>query len=356
MRLLDRYILRAICGGVALVMAVLGILGMLFLFIGQQDDIGVGRYTLGSAVTYTLLNLPQTLWDLLPIGVLVGAMLGLGDLARGSEFTVMRAAGVSVWRIAMSTAFAGLLLAALSALLGEVVVPPMLAYAQQQKALAKFDNVSFAGSAGAWVRDGNRLLNVEQQGADGKYGGMTVYELSTDHRLASVGHAMTASGDRDGKWRLSQFGETRFAAQRVTATRERERVLDASLSAKFLGVAVTDPDHLAAVTLWPLIQNMQANGLALRPQLYAFWSRIARTVAVVFAALLAVPFMFGSLRASGAGAKTMVGLLLGVAFFLLQRVLEGGALVFDQFNPVLVAWLPTALLATASLVLVARTR
>ena len=42
--------------------------------------------------------------------MLIGALLGLGTLARGSELTVMRAAGISVWRIAGSVAMAGVLL------------------------------------------------------------------------------------------------------------------------------------------------------------------------------------------------------------------------------------------------------
>ena len=99
----------------------------------------------------------------------------------------------------------------------------------------------------------------------------------------------------------------------------------------------------------------QANDLDARQTLFAFWSRIARTVAVLFAVLVAVPFVFGSLRASGGGARTTVGLLIGIGFFLLQRMLESGAVVFD-LDPVLLAWVPTALLATAALALIARTR
>jgi len=47
--------------------------------------------------------------------------------------------------------------------------------------------------------------------------------------------------------------------------------------------------------------------------------------------------------------------LIGVTFFLVQRMLESGALVFDA-SPVVLAWSPTALLASAALVLIARTR
>ena len=54
MSVLDRYIVRTILGTVALVMAVLLLLGALFVFIDQQDDVGVGHYTALGALWYSL--------------------------------------------------------------------------------------------------------------------------------------------------------------------------------------------------------------------------------------------------------------------------------------------------------------
>jgi lipopolysaccharide export system permease protein len=71
--------------------------------------------------------------------------------------------------------------------------------------------------------------------------------------------------------------------------------------------------------------------------------------------LLAIPFVLGSLRSAGAGTRMLMGLIVGVALFLLQKLIESGTQVFD-LNPVLLAWLPTALLATVTLVLLARAR
>ena len=75
----------------------------------------------------------------------------------------------------------------------------------------------------------------------------------------------------------------------------------------------------------------------------------------MIATLLAVPFVFGNLRSAGSGARLLIGVLVGLSFFLVQRLLESGAIVFDV-NPIALAWCPTILLATVSLVLIARTR
>ena len=86
----DRYIIGTILRGVGLVGAIVLVLGGLFLFMEQQDDIGVGRYTTADALLFVVLNLPQQVWELLPITALIGALLALGNLARGSELTVLQ--------------------------------------------------------------------------------------------------------------------------------------------------------------------------------------------------------------------------------------------------------------------------
>jgi lipopolysaccharide export system permease protein len=65
--------------------------------------------------------------------------------------------------------------------------------------------------------------------------------------------------------------------------------------------------------------------------------------------------VLGSMRSAGAGTRMMFGLLIGIGFFLLQRLIESGTVVF-QLNPVLLAWMPTTLLALVTFVLLARTR
>jgi len=70
MNTLDRYLFRTVMVYAAMSMAVLLVLGALFLFISEQGDIGVGNYNAGDALVYTLLNLPQLAFELLPIGAM----------------------------------------------------------------------------------------------------------------------------------------------------------------------------------------------------------------------------------------------------------------------------------------------
>jgi lipopolysaccharide export system permease protein len=378
MSVLDRYIVRTVFGAVVLVMAVLLVLGGLFLFISQQGDIGVGHYTVADALWYTLLNLPQQVYQLLPITALIGSVIGFGQLARGSEITVIRATGVSVARLAGTALIAAGLLIVLEGALGEWA-PQLQEAANQQKAFSQFNSIGFGGGAGAWVRDGDLILNVARQSGSRQFAGMQVFELSPQHTLLSIGHAASATALGHHTWLLGSYTESRFlygsadapAAQpgceqlpaqcrppsvdRVTASAPSRKELQSNVTAGFLGLAVQDPEQLTLSSLWQLIGYFHANSLDARQYLFAFWSKIARTVAIAFSVLLAIPFVLGSMRSAGAGTRTMLALIIGIGFFLLQRLIESGTIVFN-LDPVILAWLPTALLATVTLLLLARAR
>jgi lipopolysaccharide export system permease protein len=350
---IDRYIVRAVLLATSLVMAVMLVLALVITFIGEQGDVGQGHYTALGAFVYALLNLPQQAWELMPIGVLIGSLLGLGQLARGSELIVLRSSGVSVARIAGSVLIAGFVLLAVELVLGELLAPPLLQTAKQDKALERFSIANFGG--GAWVRDGDLILDVRGLSATGRFGGMLVFELSPDHRLVAIGRAAYASAGRNGHWQLSGYRQSEFTPGGVVASTAGERTLTTHVTAGFLDLASALPQNLPARALWTVIEYDRANALDATPYVFAFWSRVARTLAIVLAALLAIPFVLGLLRSAAQGSRMLAGLLIGLGFFFLQRMIESGAVVF-HLNPIVLAWLPTALLAAVTLSLLARAR
>ncbi len=78
-------------------------------------------------------------------------------------------------------------------------------------------------------------------------------------------------------------------------------------------------------------------------------------VAAVVVCIFAVPFAFGPLRSAGAGARTIMGILIGVLFVLLTQTLENSGQVYG-LNPLLVAWGPTSLMFTIAVIAIWRTR
>ena len=355
MNTLDRYLYRTVLVYTFMAMTVLLVLGGLVVFISQQGDIGVGNYSAGDAFLFTLLNMPQQTFELLPIGAMIGALMGLGNLASGSELVVTRASGVSVWRIAWPVGLAGLTLAVIMYGVGEYAAPPMAQFAKREKTTSKLQDVSFAGSSTAWVKEGNLILRVQTGEVDRAFGGVSVFELDGPTHLRSIQRAARISVADPGRWSLHNVATSRFDKDRVEGDTVGEFTMRSTVNPEFLGLAATDPQLLTLRGLAAYIDHLRRNSLETAPYEIGYWSRIARLLAVVVVTLLALPFVFGPLRTTGAGTRTVIGVLLGVVFFLVTGTIEKGGQLFN-LNPVLVGWLPTAVVGLCTLIAISRTR
>jgi lipopolysaccharide export system permease protein len=355
MSVLARYLMKSIVGHTLLVLAVLLSLSSLYQFIEQQDDIGIGTYSTTDAFMFVLFGLPQYAFDMLPIAALIGALLSLGNLARSMELIVIRTSGVSTARLAAWVFSAGLVLMASTWVIGEYIAPPLNQYGQQLKTFAKFHDYSVSANRGAWAKDGDTVISVQRQNAGNTYGGVYVFKFSPQRELLSIGRASSAKIDKDNTWLLSNYSETKILADRVVPSATPSLSLATRLSPEFLGLATVNPEALSASGLMTYVQHLKENSLDSRDYETAFWARIARTVAVAVIVVLAIPFAFGPMRSTNTGARTVLGIVMGVAFFLLAKMMESSGEVFN-LQPLLVAWTPTVLLALITSIAVSRVR
>ena len=359
MNRLDRYLVRTVLVYTAMAAAVLMTLSMLFVFISQQEDVGTGSFGLLEALTVTLLTLPSQAFQMLPVAALLGSLLGLGQLARGSELIVIRAAGVSVWRIAYAAALAGFALCSLMWVIGEQVAPPLEQYARQLKAFAKSADGTVATGDAAWVKEGDRIVSAAEQTSDNMFGGLYVYVLSQDpdgrQHLVSFGHADSATLIAPRRWQLENLARSVLSPDGVVAEHMRRVEVTSDINPQFLGIAVVEPSSLPVRGLQRYLRHLRANSLDTRAYEVALWARLARTVSVILVCVLAVPFVFGSLRSAGTGARLLLGVGIGVLFLLISRMLANSGEVYG-LDPLIVGAGPTALLGLVALVALARTR
>jgi lipopolysaccharide export system permease protein len=300
------------------------------------------------------MTLPQFALESFPAGALIGALLGIGMLARSHELTVMRASGMSKLRLGAAVLASAALLVAIALLIGEFLAQPLGQLADEQKAIAKYSNMSFAG-AGAWIRDGDTILSVQNRSSAAEFGGMLIFELTPDNRLAAIARAERATAAGPQSWLLRNYAESRFVDDSVTSQRVAQQPLHTAAGADFLRLVNTDSAELSLRTLYKAIRYLRANNLESEQYEIAFWSRVARTVGILVAVLFALPFGFGSLRTASLSARATFGVALGIVYVFLQRLVESGTQVFN-LDPLLLAWVPTGLLALVTAMLIWRVR
>ena len=97
--ILDDYIMREFGSSFALVLAGFSLLFLIFTFFELIGPIIRNRIAFVTVGDYLLNLIPFILYNVTPLCVLVAVLITFGALSRTSEFTAMKAAGVSLYRI-----------------------------------------------------------------------------------------------------------------------------------------------------------------------------------------------------------------------------------------------------------------
>ncbi len=354
MRTLAAYLLRTVLAATGLVLMVLLAIAGFIEFVGQLDNIGTGSYTTAGALLYTSLRMPILAVEMLPVAVLLGALLGLGNLASHSELVAMRAAGISARRLALSVALSGVILAVGGSLIAEFIAPPLDQFARKYRS-AESNQAALAGQRNTWVRDGQVVFNVQSIDDQLQFGGVYVFEVDADQRLTMMAHASRADVAEGDRWSLQNFRITRFDTPNITSESLANTVQQYNVDAELLGIAALRPASLSIRGLLAYLDYLKINSLDARAYATEFWGRIANALAIVMMPILAIGFVFGSLRSSGAGARLLVGMLIGLGYFLASRTLANSGQVFG-LEPFMVGLAPAAALALATFFAVNRVR
>lgn len=351
--ILRLYIMRTILASTAMVLVVLLALAGLFDFIAELDDTQ-GNYQTPQAILYSILRLPNLAFQMLPIGALIGSLLGLGALAGNSEIIVMRSAGLSVRALTGMVAFSGAVLLILTALLGEFIGPPLDFYARAMRAEALYEKGDERLGNATWVKDGQVYLHLERVNPEFDFGSLYLYKFDGD-RLEAIAVAENSGIDENDNWILENLRETQFLRDGVQVLESSRTIESFEVNAQLLGSSIAKPLSLSARELLGYIDYLKRNNLDALKYETEFWYRVSRTTGVLIMPMLALAFVFGSLRTGGAGGRLMLGVVIGLAYYLASETLANSGEVFD-LNPVIVAWLPTVVLGLLTAFALSRVR
>ncbi len=210
-------------------------------------------------------------------------------------------------------------------------------YARQMKATARSGGADIAGSS-AWVRSGDVIFNIRPSLDGTDYGGVYAYRLSERAQLIGIGRG--ESVQTGGEWSIKNYRESRMSGKGIEISTDFD--LDKLAGLKdLLSITAVRESSLTGAKLWAYVQYLEANGLDSDKYQVALWSRVSSLVGILAMCVLALPFVSGPLRSAGAGARMLIGALIGIGYFFLSATLKDGGAVFG-LSPILVAWLPSA--------------
>lgn len=354
MKILDRYISRTIIFSTLMVTAVIvGIQSFLSL-IQQLHDVGLKNYTMLHAFILVPMELPVQFYQLFPMAGFLGAMIGLGKLSTSSELIVMRAAGVSMKRIAWAVMKAAILMVIVMTLLGEGVGPVWQQQAEKMRSHDLYPAQNAALLNSIWLHENNSFTHIHQLTDNKTMKDITRYSFLSNGQLLKATSAQSGHLVK-GVWQLSHLTHTHFTKNKITTSTQEQGDLQVIFQPNLQVQMKVSSAQETLKDLYHTIEYRQTIGLGVNQFIFLFWQRLLQPLTTLIMISLAVPFVFGSYRDVSMGVRIIGGVLVGFIFYMMNQLFGPITLVY-QFPPLLAAIIPTCIFFVISAILLMRAK
>jgi LPS export ABC transporter permease LptG/LPS export ABC transporter permease LptF len=345
-RLLDRYVTMRFLAVIALTF--LGLLTLFYIgtFVDLADKLFKDKADLSVFANFMIQSTPQFVVYVIPIAILVAVLGTIGGLTRSNELVVMRACGVSVYRIALpllAFALAGsaLLFTIDERVLGEANQTAAELRDSLRDLKPRPPTVMLATNQ--WmVGDDGRIYAYNAFGFDARPGGapslqgISAFE-TTEHpyRLRSHLHAARARFGGTNVWQAEHGWIEQFDGDTAVRTDFERQDVALQPVQDFQRVQV-DPSTMTFVEYRDYVRRLGASGFNVAEPEVNLYRKIAFPLVTVVMTLLGVPFGVtigkkGALYGIGLAAIIAGGYFMLMTFF----VAAGSAALLP---PMLAAW------------------
>jgi len=340
--IISRYLAAHIHKGAILVLLTLVSLSLFFTFIRELDDVGRGQYGIIQLIQFLLYKFPNTVVEFMPLAALLGAILSLGNLASNSEIIALQSSGLSIKKLVLVVGQSMFVLALIAFLIAEYIVPVSETEANALRSSSLSSNISLQARKGVWIKDDNNIIYIQQLFPNGSAKHIEIYHLNDAGLLYQTTKAKQALIVQQG-WQLLDVAQTEITSAKTQVTSIKRQLYRGGLSDSLLASLAVTPQQMSVSDLNSYIKFLQENNLNNKAESLSFWRKIYAPLTIMVMGLLAVPFVLGSQRQSNTGRRLMTGIMLGLAYVVLDPLLIQFG---EQLNviPVINALIPTLML------------
>ncbi len=315
----QRYVIKSILQGMALTLFVLICISAFLTFVRQLGDIGTNDYGFYQALQYVLLKIPGQVVFSLPIAAFIGSILSLGTLASNNEIVVMQASGMSVRKLVLIVLKAALVISVLSVVMQQWVIPETEARASQWRSAAKSGVTEFKNDKSVWLKEKNNIIYVKHLDVQGNAKSIQVFELNDDRYLVKMLRAASAEAVDEG-WLLHDVEESTINNEEIVTRDLASLLYPGEISVRLLKSMGLAPVEMSLTDLYQYQYFLGANGLENEAEKIMFWRRAYSPITILITCVLAIPFVLGSQRGGQTGQRIMLGLMIGLSFVAVDRL------------------------------------
>jgi lipopolysaccharide export system permease protein len=324
--ILNKYLFYRFITGLSVSLLVLVSIEIFFSFTAELKYLNVGSYGIVSILEYTILSIPKSILIMFPYAVLIGSMLSLGAMASDMEFISMHAAGVSISKIISIIMFQAFLLAIVFYAASDTFVPKFTKLAESNKNSALNKKIIFNNN-GVWFKDKNTFIKINEIYSDDNLKGLTLYRYDSNDNLSSIKTIRDARFAND-QWNLIGIEEIFFNTKPVTKKYSDKEVTSNFIDQRLINIKTNKSESLSLKDVVINISYLKNNDLDSDIQRKIFWEKLFKPVSTIIMLFLAMPFIFGRHRSSNISQRIVLGLFIGIIFFIVTSILPNLGMVF----------------------------
>ena len=355
--LLDRYVGASYARIVML--SGVGLAGIFYIatFLDLSDELFKGQTTLGILATYFWFATPQYVYWVLPLSVLLGTLVTIGLLTKNSELVVMKACGISLYRVALPMVAGALVAGGVLFVLEESLLGPANRRAEAIRHVIRGGSPdTFDVLHRRWVvgTSGEIYHYDFFDPRTRQLSGLSIYEMGDDmgrlerrtfaERAVYVG---TEPGQDPDAWQAERGWVREFGEQgETTAFTPFDEAPSAIEPAAYFSTQQPDERFMSYTQLRDYIVRLRGSGFDVSAQQVALERKIAFPFVTLVMTLIAVPFAVSTGR-RGAMYGIGIGIVLALTYWVTISVFAAfgtGGLI----APALAAWAPNLLFAAGA--------
>jgi len=338
----------------------------LFIFFDSVDQLKMigkgpaGAYTMQIASWYVVLLIPNHLYELLPITVLIGSIFVMARFSKSSEFTIMRTSGLGPWKALKTMLELGLFFVVIAFVVGDYIAPVSSRQAQLLKAKYLGETIT-QGNSGAWLKENrnniSNIVNVLALSREGQLNGIKIFEFNQIGKMTSMINAESGIFDESGNsWTLNTVSRQSFdisQEKNIEQTTMTTLVWQTNLKEDMVSVALLKPERMATLDLFHYTQHLKSNGQSSHRYEIDLWKKVFYPLGCLVMVVLALPFAYLHLRNASMNSMVFAGVVIGITFVLFNN-LFGYIGNLNDWSPWLAAATPCMVFMAGSLAVFSR--
>lgn len=263
-----------------------------------------------SALRWTIKTLPVT--------VLLGAIIGLVELQRTRELVIIKASGVSIWRI-LRGPVTGMLLAGLA--ISFIVEGGVVEINRIWNPTIPVGDTSVVGNNGLWLEQtdqGNPYI-ISARGVTNR--GTSLADVSVFYREdATRGRIIAGAGElRSGAWHLT---DVRILRTDAPMQQLAELDIPTSSTPAEISLKMTSPEDYTLYELSRALASQIGDPAVRAAAATRLYKLFALPALLVGSLLIAFAFTAGYRRTNKYGATILYGIVLGLVVFVLTEMAD----------------------------------